>query len=302
MFKSIDSNLINPYSFHPCFKKQNQGLNIAFQKSLNKDTFSKKEHYENLEIDPVTKKQKLTPEMFFVNAQGYKKDYEWAKEIAKATEDTSLLVEKKEDFQKIIDCFIEESKEMQCERGHMFEEEYGTLRTPRIDDGSDAMQTYTTIEGKYESFKEKIKCAYKDTSDHSRKSLEFPKALVTNVVFYNDGDNEYIMLLHPSGCDNLKYAENIYKKLINTKNPNEKTINEALAKMHWLIAQNTPWLRGSDTIANGIIKAIYRAYDMEISPLKKGISIDFEAFTRDMEDFVEAYPSFYSVKPSKLKR
>jgi len=100
---------------------------------------------------------------------------------------------------------------------------------------------------------------------------------------------------------NLELAKKEYNKLISIENPTEDEIHKSIATIHWLIAQESPFERGSDSIANLITKSIYHAYDMETPPIKQGFSFDFEAWYRDLDDFVKIYPKLFTTRPQKVE-
>ena len=43
------------------------------------------------------------------------------------------------------------------------------------------------------------------------------------------------------------------------------------------------------------------ANNIYISPLKEGVSLDFEAFDTDLDDYIERYPDFFEVRPYKIE-
>lgn len=96
---------------------------------------------------------------------------------------------------------------------------------------------------------------------------------------------------------NLKLVRKEYEKLKSTENPSLEQINKSVATIHWLIAQETPYDRGSDSIANVLTKAIYNAYGVKISQAKEGHGFDFEAFYRDLDDYIKIYPEIFRTPP-----
>ncbi len=259
-------------------------------------------------IDPQTGKQVLTPEMFFVDVDGYGKNFEWGYEMSNAVNKTSELIQNKENYETVMDNFIINTKDIQEQFGNNMIGGYGVIRDSNIVQGYnyDSNQLQTSFySGKYSYFKDKLikssNTLDKKCFQYNKTSKEFPLAKTTKVMYYNKGNDQFAFLLHPSGADNITYAQDVYQKLINTDNPSEKFIIDSVAKMHWLLATNAPFQRGSDSISSGLSKAIFQAYDIQISPLKKGISIDFEAFSTNMEDFVKNYSTFFKAKPVKIK-
>ncbi len=100
---------------------------------------------------------------------------------------------------------------------------------------------------------------------------------------------------------NIKLAKKEYKKLKKMDDPSLEDINRCVATIHWLIAQETPYQRGSDSIANVLTKSIYHAYGVKMSPIKEGKSFDFEAFYRDLDDYIRIYPTLFEQEPKFLQ-
>lgn len=96
---------------------------------------------------------------------------------------------------------------------------------------------------------------------------------------------------------NLKLAKKEYKKLKNIEDPTIDDINRSVATIHWLIAQETPYQRGSDSIANVLTKSIYHSYGVQTSRIKEGKSFDFEAFYRDLDEYIRIYPTLFEEEP-----
>ena len=104
--------------------------------------------------------------------------------------------------------------------------------------------------------------------------------------------------MYDSERDSFMIALKALGYSMNTSNEDE--INEACAKIQWLIAQSNPYLRGDDSIASTLTKAIYHSYDMKITPVKQGIGLDFEAFYSNLNDYIKKYPNFFEKTPVKI--
>ncbi len=73
---------------------------------------------------------------------------------------------------------------------------------------------------------------------------------------------------------------------------NEQAL-EALASMHWDLAQNTFYRRGSAAISEMLIHGIARAHGILIGGIKPGIMPDLEAIMTPKEEFVKNYKNFF---------
>ncbi len=92
---------------------------------------------------------------------------------------------------------------------------------------------------------------------------------------------------------NLELVKKAYTILQGKKSPTKKEIVDTAATIQWLIAQETPYMRGSDSVANLLTRSLLHSYGIELSPLKKGVSCDFEAFYRDLDDYIRIYPTLF---------
>ena len=97
---------------------------------------------------------------------------------------------------------------------------------------------------------------------------------------------------------NSLYDE-IYNKYIlkEAKKENLEDINSLIAEMRWILAHATPWERGSDAISNTFIRSIYKAIGIKTHPLKKGISLDLEAYCTNLKDYKNNFADYFSKKP-----
>ena len=74
-------------------------------------------------------------------------------------------------------------------------------------------------------------------------------------------------------------------------------INNSIAEIRWILAHATPWERGSDAISNTFIRAIYKAAGIKAYPLKKGVSLDLEAYCTNLTDYKENFTDYFIKKP-----
>lgn len=73
----------------------------------------------------------------------------------------------------------------------------------------------------------------------------------------------------------------------------ENKIVSLLGRLHWILAHNAPWGRGSDSIANVFLKSIIKALGIEIGYIKQGISFDLEAFCTEFNIYEKNYAKYY---------
>ena len=77
--------------------------------------------------------------------------------------------------------------------------------------------------------------------------------------------------------------------------------NSMIAEIRWIMAHATPWERGSDAISNTFIRAIYKAMGIKTFPLKKGVSLDLEAYCTNLNDYKKNFSSYFSKEPQIIE-
>jgi len=109
---------------------------------------------------------------------------------------------------------------------------------------------------------------------------------------------------HPKYIDNaFKHIKSIYEKLYHNYIENEakienlSDINSSLAEIRWILAHATPWMRGSDAISNILIRSIYKSMGIKVGVLKKGVSLDLEAYCTNLSDYKNKFSDYFVNKP-----
>lgn len=98
----------------------------------------------------------------------------------------------------------------------------------------------------------------------------------------------------------VKFLYNdLYSKFIQKeiKSENLEEANSIIAEIRWILAHATPWARGSDAISNTFIRAIYKAMGVKTYPLKRGISLDLEAYCTNLGEYKKKFESYFAKKP-----
>lgn len=232
--------------------------------------------------------------LFFVNMTAYGKNKKWAKEMYKLYEDTTELIKSNNPFNSIV-------TKIEREIGKINGVEiYGRKRAyPGV--FNLGMKGCRGIEYKdrYNKLFKK-KCKYEILAEPNAKYLEantcMIKKLSKNSIHISYGTYKNC---HAWQISNLDLAKKEYEHLRRFKNPSLEQINKSCATIHWLIAQESPWQKGSDSIARILTSSIYNAYDIQLTPLKDGVSLDFEAFYSNLDDYVKKYPKLFLVEPYK---
>ena len=238
-------------------------------------------------------KQELPLETYFIRMKKYKKDLLWARNMVNLTYLASDMMSHNKSFDEILSTvclgvFYSNDKES-----------YGILKkTATVPANVGFIMTPDKRGGEYyEKYKTRTDC--QKNGEFYPNAGEYKKIANTSIVSrYCDGN---IFVDYPrvtlKDSSNLEIVKEIYNDLKSKENPTRKEIVDAMAKIQWLIAQETPYLKGSDSVANILMRSIAHSYNVPISPLKEGISLDFEAFYSNLDDYVKNYPNFFETNP-----
>ena len=213
---------------------------------------------------------------FFINMDYYQKNQAWADKMLDLSETVSVQIKQKKSFNEVLNTILDGVKKINHSKL------YGQYR--HAPNGFCILEKQPNRGIEYFS-------RYKDVmkSNHTnyikpKSNKEYPEANTCEIQLFNlDGDSEAIQIDYGiytnslnqplyDKCSNLELAEKEYNKLIQIKNPSLKQINKSCATINWLIAQESPFVNGSDSIAKLLTTAIYAAYNVKLSPPKKRIS------------------------------
>ncbi len=299
---------INSLSFHstkiPKKETEHKKLDSSiFSSDLTKDVFV---------TNSTTQKaseQIFSGDEFFIDMKGYGKNKNWQKKMEQATYDASNQITCGMPFDSIL-----KYCEHRVNKINLYMQDlnfgFGVRRK-----GMHCFRLNPKLRGAeyYDRYHKKAseKGDYDDQIlelTYSPKSNdEYPKAntctIVVSELFTQPKPNIVVIndSIEDNEISNLALAKEEYQKLKKIKNPSCDDVMRSCAIIQWLIAQETPYYRGSDSIANLLTKSIMHANRIHISPVKSGISLDFEAFDTDLDEYIENYPNFFKERPYKIK-
>lgn len=255
-------------------------------------TLSEAQIKEAKNYNAESSRQVLKPNVHYIKMAFYGERETWANSMSNLVYYTSMLMDKDTDFFTILSAI---EKEINCINRNS-NTGYGKLRTTQehffninpAGRGREYFSRYLK--------KSRNRLVYKPKSNEEYKNANTLSIIAAN----NSGELYDNLCLHYSkpGGKNIELAKKEYEKFKNIKNPSIDDINRTVATIRWLIAQENPYKRGNDSIASVFTKAIYHNNYVEISPLKEGISLDFEAFDTDLDEYIEKYPTFFEKEPA----
>jgi len=251
-------------------------------------------------------KLKFNQDDFYVRIKGYGKNYHWVEKIKETADDAVDFIRENMDFESILRYItngVFQANQFPADvekRLHT-----GILRTERKNwrYGSDwksgsIITHYDGAGSKYETYKNR----FDYTVSHPLKNPYY-KFMLTRPVrnrdygrFLEHSEPHYInSSLDMVGSLYRMLHERYIKKEATEADLND--INAIIAEIRWILAHATPWERGSDAISNTFIRSVYKAMGIKTTPLKKGISLDLEAYCTNLEDYKKNFSDYFVKKP-----
>jgi len=235
----------------------------------------------------------LSHDLYFIRMNTYKRDHDWANKMIKATLSIVESIKNKIGFDELIEK-VEKYVNTINDNLHLHGiciNKYG-IRKLKSKQTMFSLLDYKNSRGYeyYSKYKKKIE----NSPLKPKSSPEYYKAITAeitkreNTIIIEYGINNSFEI-----NSNLDLVKIEYDKLNSILSPTKQQVVKSVATMQWLIAQETPYLKGSDSIANLLTRSIMHKYGIEISPLKQYTSCDFEGFYRNLNDYINVYPSFF---------
>ena len=246
---------------------------------------------------------------FWVNIKGYGKNRVWAHSV-KNTADTAVNLIRKdtscENVLRYITAGI--TKANQLTMNTVKRKHTGILRVKRDGwrGGSDwdkynyLATDYTPKDLPYHGYTPRLNiCIDRPLANpYPDVSLTRPKCgYDTN--FLRHGDSSLINSALDRVFDLYQKGIAKYTK-IDVQPKHLKDINNNVAEIRWILAHATPWERGSDSISNVFIRAIYKALGIKATPLAKDVSLDMEAYCTNLESYKKKFPTYFEKPPEVI--
>jgi len=244
-------------------------------------------------------KLRFKQEDFFVRIDGYGHDKQWAKEIKNYADNAVKMLRDENDPEYVLKYIATSTRFANRLENNLYKtENTGILRTERDGWHSRECDIFTPyVTQKYNLYTERlVKINSHPLNDpYSRHiSLSKPSNFFTGKIFHGSYANINIALDYI-----FKLCKNIFPKFVKndiTKNDLPE-LNSTVAEMRWVLAHSTPWVRGSDAISNIFMRAIYKAVGVKTYPIKKGVSLDMEAYCTNLDDYKKLFPTYFDNVP-----
>ncbi len=260
-------------------------------------------------VNLQSKKLRFKEDDFYVRIKGYGHHSGWAKKIIETADKAVEFIRQycsAEETLKRITVGVTEANQLPLDLEKR--EHTGILRIER--EGWRHLSSWNNSFGLITRYSTKGKNKYKTYADRLdyivKHPLKNPFGDISLTRPIHDADFFGKCLDH----GDIKYINNAFrhvKEIYNNLHKNyiqkevkEKdldNVNSSIAEMRWILAHATPWERGSDAISNTFIRAIYKAMGVKAYPLKKGVSLDLEAYCTNLDEYKKNFASYFSKKP-----
>ena len=242
---------------------------------------------------------------FYVHIRGYGKNAGWANDVKKTADLAVKLIRRDtsaENVLKLISIGVGNANKNNTfdMMKKMFS---GVLRVPRENwvfrKWADLTTPYDA--SRYKSYSKRLDFTASHPL-HPEKAPDYSRPVVyeNGMRVIEHGSSLYVN----RDLDKvLKLSKNIFPKYIHqdVKPENMDEINSSIAEIRWILAHSTPWLRGSDAISNVFMRAMYKAVGIKTYPLKKGISLDLEAYCTELDEYKKKFPAYFENPPEIIE-
>ena len=267
-----------------------QSYNPSFQANINsrKLNFSRKD--------------------FYISIRGYEKNWAWANDI-KNTADTAVNLIRNNTFIENILRFITAgvTKANQHTRDISKAEHTGILRCPRENwrygsdwTGYELVTNYSRI-NKYSTYDHRFDATFFKPLKKPFQDIDLTVPIIGRKEKHlRHGAPEYIK----NTFKHIFTSYQEFKELFNSKDVNDSQlpeINSKIGEIRWLLAHATPWERGSDAISNVLMRAMYKSLGIKSFPIKRGISLDLEAYCTEMSDYKKNFGNYFEKPPQIIE-
>ncbi len=266
--------------------------------------------------------KQIRPQHLFINIKGFDKDDYWAFNSIKIINKTKENIQIFDDFSDFIshvakkyhEFYLPKYQKPQNILYQNSDKDFGVLRKRK----NETWSTHIKKKGKHEPYREKLikmieeRGCYKEGSSTSTMAYtyflnqvgkkEIPLAKIYFKRFDYEPDIDYSIYVQSSPVESIeptyKFVDKIFKKIMKNKKQltpqNMEKIIEDVAQIQWFISQLRPYKRGSAGIADIISKVLFEYKGIQVSPYKRDINPNMEAYTLSLEEYKKEYKNFFS--------
>ena len=240
----------------------------------------------------------LSQKDFFIRIRGYGRNIIWADKNKEVTDVAVNLLRNKtsgENVLKYIVSGIIKANKFTFDSSKR--KNTGILRTSRHQwtNGSYDREVYTAYEsGRYSGYKERFDEVHKKPLKAIDKNLAMSRPNKFQDIDHGAPELINFSLNYVFDLFNEKYSKFLVKDVKQSDLPE---IMDVVAEIRWVLAHATPWLRGSDAIANVFMRAMLKAVGVKAYRPAKDVSFDLEAYCRELDDYKKNFSNFFEKPP-----
>lgn len=256
--------------------------------------------YDNTSFGVNLNSPKLnyTKQDFYIKIQGYGRNPFWANKTIKTADSAVNLIRKGYSAENVLNFVAEGISKANKFCMELYKRNHsGLLRIPRDGWKYEDIFSNNLFTGYnnniYKSYRQRLNHTLDEPLKNPYDNISLTRSKY-NVLAH--GKSEYIN----NALDYVfELSEKIFPKFIHqeVRAENIKEINETIAEIRWILAHSTPWTRGSDAISNVFIRAVYKAIGVKTYPLKKGVSLDLEAYCTQLPDYKNKFIHYFDRYP-----
>ena len=249
----------------------------------------------------------FSPSDFFVNIRGYGQNFQWAKELVLVANNAVSSITSKLPAESVLIGIadgVHQCNRLTCDINKM--KNSGLLRVRRVgwscvDDAPELLTRYSGQGvGRYRVYAKKLD--YRILNPLHNPFFNFGMTTVSmrdNNKYLKHGGFLYVNRALEMVYQRYNKLLNQYPKFKINKDDLDN-FNSSVAEIRWILAHSTPWVRGSDAIANVFVRSLYKAFGIKVHPLKKNISLDLEAYCTELKDYKENFHKYFVTPPEVL--
>lgn len=280
---------------------------------MNINCCTQKTQYPNFKSNPSSPKLLFKEIDFFINMKGYGKDLEWAKKVIEITDKASKSMRRRNvSFDDILARIAREMRKAVVHTYHDSINHTGILRVKRKGYGAKGdwselatpyFLRFNPNTSPYISYKERfdrIKNSPLTTTYDGVGLTRMLSSYTRSEMVHGSNDKVNSALDKVRGIYEILQEKYISHPEDVTKN-SLKEINASIAEIRWILAHATPWERGSDSISNCFMRAMYKAMGIKTYPAAKGVSFDLEAYCTELEDYKKKFATYFAKQPEVIE-
>lgn len=250
--------------------------------------------YPNFGANLKSPKLRLSQKDFFVKIRGYGRNKQWADSMKQTTDCAVNQIRNNclvENVLKLITSGVSNANKIPLDIGKRTNT--GILRTKRnfwrsAPEDVEVVTSYAL--NRYNGYAKRLNEIVKTPLVVINDKLGMSRPNKLKNIDHGPANKVNCSLEYVFGLYNKKFSQYLNKDVKQTDLP---AIIDVVAEIRWVLAHATPWMRGSDAISNVFMRAMFKSVGVKSHPITKGVSLDLEAYCRNLKDYKQHFNSFF---------